>query len=215
MIPTKRSSKISAPYFLLVVFLAFTFSFFVSGIPIHKASLHKTVSNLQLEKSGPGPDQRPSEWAWMQRTFPFWQADWDSYRKEMSRAQQMRTEAANLRLEQIEFAGPTNIQGRVSDIEFNPQNPSIVYAGAATGGVFKSTDIGNTWTPIFDDQANLTIGDIAVDPVNPDVIYVGTGEANGGHNNFAGGGLYKSTDAGSTWQFIGLGKVLSFMRESC
>lgn len=111
-----------------------------------------------------------------------------------------------------EFAGPTNIGGRVIDIEFNPQDSKIVYAGAATGGVFKAIDRGVTWSPIFDDQAVLTIGDIALAPNQPETIYVGTGEANGGHNNFPGGGVYKSTDAGASWKLIGLEPTTSIGR---
>jgi photosystem II stability/assembly factor-like uncharacterized protein len=130
----------------------------------------------------------------------------------MSQAQQMRARAANTDLSLVEFAGPTNIGGRVVDIEFNPQNPDIVYAKSATGGVFKSTDMGTTWFPIFDDQANLNVGDIGIDPANPEVIYVGTGEANGGHNNFPGGGVYKSTNGGTTWNFLGLENTASVGR---
>ena len=111
-----------------------------------------------------------------------------------------------------QFIGPENVGGRVVDIEFNPSNPSIVYAGFATGGVFKSTDTGNSWFPIFDSLAVLTVGDIAIDPQNSDVIYVGTGEANGGHNNFPGGGVFKSTNAGLTWQFLGLEQTTSIGR---
>jgi len=111
-----------------------------------------------------------------------------------------------------EFAGPVNIGGRVVDIEFNPVEPNIVYAAAATGGVFKSTDTGLTWNAIFDEAATLSIGDICIDPLNPNIIYVGTGEANGGHNNFPGGGIYKSTDAGETWSCMGLEKTASIGR---
>lgn len=111
-----------------------------------------------------------------------------------------------------EFAGPTNVTGRVSDIEFNTLNPNIVYAGAATGGVFKSTNMGATWFPVFDEAAVLPIGDIGIDPINPDVLYVGTGEANGGHNNFEGGGVYKSTNGGVSWQLIGLEMTASIGR---
>ena len=100
--------------------------------------------------------------------------------------------------------GPTNIPGRISDIEFDPLNPSIVYAGSAAGGVYKSEDTGGTWYPVFDDQPTLSIGDIAVDPSNPSTIYVGTGEANGGHNNFRGFGVFKSKDGGQTWKESGL-----------
>jgi len=67
-------------------------------------------------------------------------------------------------------------------------------------------------SPIFDSLAVLTIGDIAIDPINPDIVYVGTGEANGGHNNFPGGGVFKSTNAGLTWSFLGLEETTSIGR---
>ena len=164
------------------------------------------------KKVQPGPDQRPSDWHWLRRTFPYYQADVDYFREQMKKARMMREAAAINGLELVEFAGPTNIQGRVSDIEFNPKNPNIVYAAAATGGVFKSNDMGQTWSPIFDDQANLNVGDIGIDPLHPDTIYIGTGEANGGHNNFPGGGIYKSTDGGNNWQFLGLENTASIGR---
>ncbi len=152
-----------------------------------------------------GPDQRPSEWAFLQRAFPYGRWDADAYRAAVAQAQALR--AASKRgaaLGAWQFAGPSNVGGRVVDVAFDPANPRVVYAAAATGGVFQSTDTGNTWRPIFDDQAVLNIGDLAVDPTDPQVLYVGTGEANGGQNNFLGGGLYKSSDGGDTWQFVGL-----------
>ncbi|MBL0106982.1 MAG: T9SS type A sorting domain-containing protein [Ignavibacteria bacterium] len=113
---------------------------------------------------------------------------------------------------QWEFAGPTNIGGRISDLEYDPNNSQIIYAGAATGGIFKSTNGGLNFFPVFDDNAVLPIGDIAVDPVNSNIIYAGTGEANGGHNNFAGGGIYKSTNGGTSWQITGLQNTVSIGR---
>ncbi|MBK7254389.1 MAG: T9SS type A sorting domain-containing protein [Ignavibacteria bacterium] len=113
---------------------------------------------------------------------------------------------------QWEFAGPANIGGRISDLEYDPNNSQIIYAGAATGGIFKSTNGGLNFFPVFDDNAVLPIGDIAVDPVNSNIIYAGTGEANGGHNNFAGGGIYKSTNGGTSWQITGLQNTVSIGR---
>jgi photosystem II stability/assembly factor-like uncharacterized protein len=161
----------------------------------------------------PGPDQRPSEWAWLQRTFPYFKAEPTAHVEALEQAQAARRLAkASANAARWQLAGPTNIGGRISALAFNPKNSAIVYAGAATGGVFKSVDRGATWQPIFDEQAVLQVGDIAVDPNNPEVIYVGTGEANGGHNNFPGAGVYKSTDAGATWQPAGLEKTTSIGR---
>jgi hypothetical protein len=150
-----------------------------------------------------GAHQYPSEWAWLQRTFPHYAADPLAHVQALQQSQAMRhlAKAATV-APKWKFAGPANIGGRVSALAFNPQDSRIVYAGAATGGVFKSTDRGVSWQPIFDDQAVLPIGDIAVDPANPNVLYTGTGEANGGHNNFPGAGVFKSTDAGATWKLI-------------
>jgi len=100
--------------------------------------------------------------------------------------------------------GPANMGGRVVDIEAVESNPKIVYAGVATGGVWKTVNHGITWEPIFDDQPVGTVGDLAVSVKNPDIVYVGTGEANGRNSSPWGGGVYKSTDAGETWEFAGL-----------
>jgi hypothetical protein len=68
--------------------------------------------------------------------------------------------------------GPANMVGRVSDVEGVPGDPNIVYVGSASGGIWKTTDGGITWVPIFDRQPVASIGDMALEPGNPDVIYV-------------------------------------------
>ncbi len=85
-----------------------------------------------------------------------------------------------------------------------PGNGQAFYMGAAAGGVFRTDNAGATWQPIFDSQPNLSIGAIAVAPSNPNIVYVGTGEGALRGDITYGGGLYKSTDAGKTWHFIGL-----------
>ncbi len=160
----------------------------------------------------------PYEWSYLKKTWPYLDADPRAYIDALEQAHKLHRETAENRLNKglnavaWEFIGPLNVGGRVVDIEFNPSDPNIVYAGFATGGVFKSTDMGNSWFPVFDSLAVLTVGDIAIDPQNPDVVYVGTGEANGGHNNFPGGGVFKSTNAGLTWQFLGLEETTSIGR---
>ncbi len=157
-------------------------------------------------------ERRPAEHGWTQRTFPYFQADPAAYRQAFAQAKALKAATKTSVFGTWQPAGPTNIGGRIVDVAYDPQTPSTIYAASATGGVFKSTNSGQTWFPIFDDQPLLTIGDIAIDPSNPQTLYVGTGEANGGHNNFAGGGLYKSTDGGATWTFLGLEGTVSIGR---
>jgi len=100
--------------------------------------------------------------------------------------------------------GPVNMGGRIDDVEAVESDPAVIYVGAATGGVWKTTNNGTTWAPVFDAQPNLSIGDIAIAPSNPKVIWVGTGEANQRQSTSYGGGVFKSMDAGTTWTSVGL-----------
>lgn len=85
-----------------------------------------------------------------------------------------------------------------------PQQPNVFYIGVNNGGVWKTTDYGRTWFPIFDDQPTGSIGDVAVAPSNPNVIYVASGEGIQRPDLSVGDGIYKSTDAGKTWINMGL-----------
>ena len=85
-----------------------------------------------------------------------------------------------------------------------PNQPNVFYIGVNNGGVWKTTDAGRTWQPIFDDQPTGSIGDIALAPSNPNVIYVGSGEGLQRPDLSTGDGMYKSTDGGKTWQHLGL-----------
>lgn len=100
--------------------------------------------------------------------------------------------------------GPAGMSGRIAAIDVAPNDRNTIYAGAATGGVWKSTSGGSHWTPIFDDQDVHAIGAIAVSPVNPDVVWVGTGEGNVRNSASVGRGIYRSLDAGRSWQHMGL-----------
>jgi photosystem II stability/assembly factor-like uncharacterized protein len=96
------------------------------------------------------------------------------------------------------------MMGRVTDVEGVPGVPEIVYVAAASGGLWKTTDTGTTWKPIFDEMEHLSIGDLALEPGNSDVLYVGTGEGNPRNSVSFGNGVYKSTDGGATWKHLGL-----------
>ena len=108
--------------------------------------------------------------------------------------------------------GPAKFGGRIDDIEAVANDPRIIYVGTASGGVFKSVNNGTTWVPIFDGSAALSIGDIAIAPSDPNVVWVGTGEANNRQSSTWGDGVYRSTDAGATWQSMGLRETQSIGR---
>jgi len=95
--------------------------------------------------------------------------------------------------------GPNNIGGRIRSIAVDPTNSSIVYCGSVSGGIWKSTNAGTTWSATSDLAANLVIGAIAIDPVHPDTIYAGTGEGYFNIDALRGAGILKSTDGGATW----------------
>src|SRR6266436_8629786 len=92
--------------------------------------------------------------------------------------------------------------GRVAALAVDPSNANVVYAGAAGGGVWKTTDGGVHWTPLTDAQPSLAVGSIAIDPLNHSIIYVGTGEENFSGDSYYGAGILKSTNAGSSWTQI-------------
>jgi len=102
--------------------------------------------------------------------------------------------------------GPTKFNGRVTSVVADSQNPDKVYVGTANGGVWKSTDGGMHYAPIFDNAGSLSIGALAIDPNDSDILYVGTGESNpgGGSVTANGDGVWKSSDGGQTWQHLGL-----------
>ncbi|MFB6257178.1 MAG: WD40/YVTN/BNR-like repeat-containing protein [Flavobacteriales bacterium] len=100
--------------------------------------------------------------------------------------------------------GPAGMSGRVTSIDARPEDPDRIWIGTASGGVFRSKNGGIDWTPLFDQEAHLSIGAITLDPQNPDVIWVGTGEGNPRNSVATGGGIFKSLDGGESWQCMGL-----------
>jgi hypothetical protein len=94
------------------------------------------------------------------------------------------------------------VAGRVTALAVDPTNSNVVYAGAAEGGVWKTTDGGVHWTPLADTQPSLAVGSIAIDPSNHSTIYVGTGEENYSNDSYYGEGILKSTNGGTSWTQI-------------
>ncbi|WCO00688.1 WD40/YVTN/BNR-like repeat-containing protein [Psychroserpens ponticola] len=100
--------------------------------------------------------------------------------------------------------GPGGMSGRVTSIDVVHKNTDIMYVGTASGGLWKSTSGGIKWNPIFEKEATASIGAVAIQQSNPSVIWVGTGEGNPRNSLNGGYGIYKSLDAGKTWQLMGL-----------
>ncbi|HPV76625.1 MAG TPA: hypothetical protein PLX31_17095 [Gemmatimonadaceae bacterium] len=101
--------------------------------------------------------------------------------------------------------GPSSFGGRIDDIEAIPGRPSTIFVGTAGGGVFRTTNNGTTWAPVFDrDGRSTSIGDIAIAPSDPGIVWVGTGEPNNRQSSTWGDGIYRSLDGGETWTHMGL-----------
>jgi len=105
-----------------------------------------------------------------------------------------------------QFLGPKNISGRSIDVAVAaPRGRTYtIYVAAATGGLWKTENEATTWQPVFEQGPATTIGDVAIAPSNPDIVWIGTGEANIFRSSQAGAGVYKSVDAGKSWQHMGL-----------
>jgi hypothetical protein len=100
--------------------------------------------------------------------------------------------------------GPAVMGGRIHAVAVDPRDNAVIYVGAAAGGMWKTTNKGTTWAPVFEGQPDNTFGDIAVSPVDSRIVWAGTGEQQNRQSSSWGGGVYKSTDAGTTWSFLGL-----------
>ena len=102
--------------------------------------------------------------------------------------------------------GPAFMSGRIGDIAIDQENPNTWYVAVASGGVWKTSNAGTTFQPIFDSQKSYSIGCVTIDPSTSSTVWVGTGENNGGRHIGFGDGVYVSYDSGSTWKMKGLGK---------
>jgi photosystem II stability/assembly factor-like uncharacterized protein len=105
---------------------------------------------------------------------------------------------------EFRLIGPAAASGRVIAFAVNPKNRAEYYVGVASGGVWKTTNAGTTWTPVFDGEGSYSIGTVVLDPNDPSVVWVGTGESNSQRSVGYGDGVYRSEDGGKSWANVGL-----------
>jgi photosystem II stability/assembly factor-like uncharacterized protein len=164
---------------------------------------------LDIRQSAPltgigAGDEPPAEWFLRQRMYPQGSIDPDLRKASLLQARRFVSTDRPERSARWRAMGPSNIGGRITSLAISRQHPNILYAGAADGGVLKTTDRGTHWTPLFDDQISLSIGAVAADPTDDNIVYAGTGEANSSGDSYDGFGMVKSTDGGLTWFPLGL-----------
>jgi len=152
------------------------------------------------------PGKKPNDWFFRQRAFPFGQINYKAVQSAFYQAMEMKVESMREQTSTWEFEGPVNLGGRISAVAMHPSDASTIYIGAASGGIFKSENAGLSWIPVFDDALSLSIGDVEIATSDPDILYVGTGEPNAGGGSLAydGFGIYRSDDAGNSWEYLGL-----------
>lgn len=108
--------------------------------------------------------------------------------------------------------GPGVTGGRIHDIQIDPKDPAVLYVGTAGGGIWKSTNKGTTWKDIFGTQPDSSFGALAIYPGNPQIVWAGSGEQNNRQSSSWGGGVYRSTNGGETWAYLGLHDTRSIGR---
>ena len=189
--------KITLIIALLILIITFVIYFFVNR-NFYDTYHYKEISESD-KKFIPSDD-----WFARQRAFPFDEIPQEEYLKSIEYVKKNMQSDQPDNAGSWSLAGPLNIEGRITTIAIHPFNSQIVYAGTANGGLWKSTDFCQSWTSVFDGQNTSSIGAVFIDPVNPEIIYCGTGESNSLRSYYPGTGIFKSTNGGNNWNFIGL-----------
>lgn len=182
--------------------------------------LYFLFKNVQTEPApSPNPEKepsetadsnhlRPAEWFFALREWPDFHTDLKTYTDALAEVRQASL-AAKPRDGNTGFSapwtleGPANIGARINCIAIHPSKPNVFYIGYSHGGVWKTSNAGQSWQPVFDDQSFLSIADIEID-ASTGTVYVGTGDPNISGYPFIGDGLWRSVDEGLSWQQIGL-----------
>ena len=168
---------------------------------------------LKVQNPGPGNGEKPFrrlEWFFAPRlqtdgSYPAG-ARWNAFIEARANVLAKTNTAAAANWTSI---GPNNFAGRMLDIAFDPNNANVIWAGAASGGIWRSANGGSTWMPMDDQLPTLAIGCVVTHPTNSNIIYIGTGEGGFNIDAVEGVGVLKSIDGGATWTQTGLSFLLS------
>ena len=187
---------------IIIIILGFLIILIIQDYFFRKSPKDKNADNKTNEKHAPYDN------FFLQRSFPDTIFNYHAFKAALNEVRN-DIQNKNKTSSSLDWSleGPGNIGGRINVIAINPDSTNIIYAGNASGGVYKTTNGGTDWFPIFDDFPYLAIGAIAIDPINTNIIYVGTGDPNISGYPFMGDGVYKSTDAGNSWVHMGLAEA--------
>lgn len=173
-------------------------------------------ANEEFDEHEGSPFER-LKYFYERRSYPFERIPDNAYieaRDYMKRAFKAQKSAAQILSQQPSWKqiGPIEVGGRVRSIVIHPKIAGTVFIGAAAGGVWKTTDNGQSWMPIMDFENTSAMGALALDPNNPDIMLAATGEMVSGSWSMPGAGIYKTTNGGKSWRSVGLTTVGSFSK---
>jgi photosystem II stability/assembly factor-like uncharacterized protein len=181
------------------------------AVPVLAVTLvHLAGDEVPARSAGLEEDENPAapaEWMWLQRADPDGSIPPAAYREALAQTGQLDGDTGRaspqLAGARWQLLGPGNIGGRLIDLVLDPARPGTVYVAAGTGGVWKSTDGGDTFATAWSDSLPQSMGALAVAPDG--TLYAGTGEPDhGGGGSYYGTGVYRSTDGGASWTSLGL-----------
>lgn len=205
MVPTSRA---------VAVFLGAVLTAFAAMLGSYGSAFAQTPSPLSAPLRQVLPnDKRLLRWQYFhaERAYPFDRVPPGAYQRGMADyAAKFGALPGAAQVPAIDITGWSSVgpapiatnpttSGRINTIAVHPTDGNTIYLGAATGGVWKTTNGGSSWTPLTDSQCSLAMGSVVIDPVNPEIIYAGTGEQNFSGDSFYGCGVLRSSDGGSTW----------------
>jgi len=172
------------------------------------SALVASLAALAHLSRGPEPaaeaPKQPNDFFHLERAWPHHDVPRHAYRNALAQARAMPSAPGRSTTGVWEAGGPTNVGGRITAIAGDPNVADTYWVGTADGGVLRTIDDGDHWTPLLDDFGGLSIGALAHHPTDSGVLLAGTGEANASGDSYDGIGLLKTTDGGDTWSLIGL-----------